>query len=326
MAQIFPNKLNLEETPSRAERRLFDLFRNCLDDQYSVFHSRALQAKNPDIGIADREIDFIIAHPNRGLLVIEVKGGQITADERSGTWLQNGKPMKKTPVRQVRSAMYDLQKKLKEITATRNFDYSMSYVLALPDIHLAHDLTTDAPRAIVLDKADCTEKTIASAIENIHRYYNRRSFPGGAAIRALTSVLAPLHVLTSRLAQDFEEEEGTIKVLTEEQFDVLLDLQKSPRYLITGCAGSGKTMLAFEKARRLKEQGKRVLLVYYTSALARWMTENAPEGVEVMYFHELCRKLVKIFTPNPLPDFNAATQDAGDYYDGILPESVVSGC
>jgi phosphate starvation-inducible protein PhoH len=55
-----------------------------------------------------------------------------------------------------------------------------------------------------------------------------------------------------RLVQEAEEE---IVQLTERQFAVLRLLERHRRARIVGPAGSGKTMLAIEKARQLALQG-----------------------------------------------------------------------
>src|SRR5206468_5680718 len=54
------------------------------------------------------------------------------------------------------------------------------------------------------------------------------------------------------------------------------------RLLVEGGAGSGKTLLAREAALRLNSAGRRVLLLTFTEALARWLGEctSAP-GLEV---------------------------------------------
>src|SRR5690606_13594941 len=53
------------------------------------------------------EIDFVVAHPERGLLVIEVKGGQITLED--GFWWQNGTRMRNPPPRQATEAAHALE-------------------------------------------------------------------------------------------------------------------------------------------------------------------------------------------------------------------------
>ncbi len=62
------------------------------------------------------------------------------------------------------------------------------------------------------------------------------------------------------------------------------------RAAIAGGAGTGKTLLALEKARRLANDGFRTLLVCYNRPLADHLSRvNAkPDGLTVMSFHQLC--------------------------------------
>ena len=67
---------------SIGEEKAFDALR-LLDNQYVIFHSFSW------IGITDRiqgEADFVIIHPEKGILVIEVKSGAI--DYKNGQWTQ----------------------------------------------------------------------------------------------------------------------------------------------------------------------------------------------------------------------------------------------
>src|SRR5205823_10325587 len=66
------------------------------------------------------------------------------------------------------------------------------------------------------------------------------------------------------------------------QLAILDGLQENSRVLVEGAAGSGKTLLAREAALRQAGAGRRVLLLTFTEALARWLREctTAP-GLEV---------------------------------------------
>lgn len=77
---------------------------------------------------------------------------------------------------------------------------------------------------------------------------------------------------------------------TEEQYDALDTMQRSPRVLFTGPAGTGKTFLALEAARRASQQGRSVLLVCYNRLLAAWLRTVVPDGVTATTLHALmCR-------------------------------------
>src|SRR5262249_60417073 len=61
---------------------------------------------------------------------------------------------------------------------------------------------------------------------------------------------------------------------TEEQFAALDTMEDNPRVLFTGPAGTGKTVLALETARRVASTGKSVLLVCFNRLLGRWLSDN----------------------------------------------------
>ena len=80
MAQMFPNQLAADVT-SPAERTLYDHFRDDLDDEYVVFHQVNWQVLDHSRRPRDGEADFIIAHPERGIIILEVKGSRVMLPE-----------------------------------------------------------------------------------------------------------------------------------------------------------------------------------------------------------------------------------------------------
>jgi len=109
----------------------------------------------------------------------------------------------------------------------------------------------------------------------------------------LMDVLARSWSLRLLLRSVVEETEHQIVKLTEEQFALLDCLRAERRVLIKGCAGSGKTMLVLEQARRLGQEGLRVLLTCYNRALADRLREAAlPPAVDVLHFHSLVSRWV----------------------------------
>ena len=63
------------------------------------------------------EGDFVLASPDRGLLVLEVKGGQV--EQRDGRWFQNGRPMRRAPLEQGTNYTSKLIRRLQDLTARR---------------------------------------------------------------------------------------------------------------------------------------------------------------------------------------------------------------
>ncbi len=98
----------------------------------------------------------------------------------------------------------------------------------------------------------------------------------------------------------FEDEQTQLKELTDQQFRLLDVLRKQKRVAISGCAGSGKTYLALEQARRLARRGLSVLVTCYNRNLADWMRHRLTEEgskdlplrtIDVFNFHRLAARL-----------------------------------
>jgi hypothetical protein len=88
-----------------------------------------------------------------------------------------------------------------------------------------------------------------------------------AAVKKLVDVLAPRLSLVRSLAATISDEGAALVRLTEEQFAVLEILCDFPRVGVSGGAGTGKTLVAMERARRLAAEGRRVLLICYNRGL-----------------------------------------------------------
>src|SRR5206468_4377646 len=80
-------------TESSAERRLYEGFLSQLADEYVVYHSVewVLAPDEPNGQVVQGECDFLIAHPEDGLLVLEAKAGGVSYDRQSRQWRQAGR-------------------------------------------------------------------------------------------------------------------------------------------------------------------------------------------------------------------------------------------
>ena len=118
MARMYPARIR-DATKSQAERKLYDVLREGLPNDYAVFHSVAWLARDPRSGAQDGEADFVVAHPTRGVLVIEVKGGRILYDGALGQWY-SGPYAIQDPFEQARGNKYSLLAKVKDLPYWRN--------------------------------------------------------------------------------------------------------------------------------------------------------------------------------------------------------------
>ena len=65
-----------------------------------------------------------------------------------------------------------------------------------------------------------------------------------------------------------------IRHYTESQFEALDHMRRMPRVVFDGPAGTGKTLLAIEAARRARAAGRRALLLCFNRPLAEWLREQ----------------------------------------------------
>lgn len=299
MAQMYPNRLD-HNTESRAELVLYAAFKDQLPDTYHVFHGVAWQSRDSRHGARDGEADFVIVHAQHGILVMEAKSGWIRYDGRAGVWWQNDHEMGKDPVEQAKRSVYHLmQNTLQEHAYWQRRNLTFGHVVAFPDVVAPDEaLLLKAPRAILMDKRDL-QNVEAWVLQAYSHYRGERRVDSidQFGMQYLINLLAPVRELRSLLGVDIEGEAAEFVRLREQQYRVLDLLDRMPRVAIAGCAGSGKTMLAAEKARRLASQGWRVLLTCYNRNLAEFLKHDylaeRPPSLDIDNFQKVALDLVR---------------------------------
>ncbi len=326
MARMYPNQLS-PDTESDAERQLYKAFRDGLDNDYIVFHSVAWLSLDGEGRPRDGEADFVIAHPRRGILVLEAKGGGIGYDPRTGYWTSTdryGRTHKiRAPFVQVRYSKYALQEQLQSMPNMPRYHINVGHAIALPDVVVGEiSLGPDKPRQIILDATDLTD--LSGWVGRALAYWRgqesqRDTAPGEEALQALMDLLGKARELRPALWGKFVQEGEQLLRLTEQQYMILDALNRQRRAAICGCAGSGKTMLAVEKASRLARQGFRVLLTCFNKHLAadlRARLKPSP-NLDIANFHALCYDLARRAGVLPV------RRDNDTFFNQQLPEALM---
>ena len=282
-------------TKSAAERRLYEGFLEQLDDAYVCYHSVDWVLAGPR-GPVEGEADFVIAHPQHGLLVLEVKGGRLAYDPATRRWTQTGRGgshLGQDPFRQAEGELRSLIQILEAREGWERWKPSFGHAVAFPDGEYAAAAHPGAPPEIVIDRRHISslERRVAEVMA-FHRRPGRRF--GADGMDEIAEALGFRVEIRTPLGLRFAEEDRKIVELTDDQAWVRAWVVKLKRAAVVGPAGSGKTVLATEIARRMAEGGNRTLLTCFNKAIAahlREVTGGIPK-LEVANFHALAHRLV----------------------------------
>lgn len=288
MAQVIPPSARDGEPAS--ERRVREQLAT-LDDEWLVFPSVEWQAPRGGKQ-GDGEADFVLLHPRHGIVVLEVKGGRI--DIESGVWHttnRDGERSKiKNPFRQATDSKFALLHYFDRLDPPLSEIPRICHAVALPDITYPSLGLGLHDRNIVIDATDMV--AVPAAVERIVQHWGQRDahvLPQ-KTISSITSRLAPTVRARRLLSTDVAAAEQALFELTNTQVGVLRGLRRVRRCVVRGGAGTGKTVLAVEKARRMAADGARVLLTCYNAPLAARLEEElrSEELITVSSFHGLC--------------------------------------
>jgi hypothetical protein len=323
MALMHPRTLLADDVKSRAEVNVFGRLRDQLDDDWHVFHSVSWVRRDRDEGALDGEIDFVLAHPEKGIVVLEVKGGDI--DCRFGEWsrtVDGQRERMRDPFQQALDHAYALRR------LVSRQDWLVAHCVALADVPVPRlQLAPDAPRDLVLDRNDLDD--MRGAIDRVLAYHrgrgDERGGPGPRGVERLQELIAPTVELRVPMAAAFGEEEEQLVRLTEDQARALRSLRRSKRMAVYGCAGSGKTMLAVEHATRLAEEGAEVLFVCFNRALGAHLHRTAAHPrITFQHFHGLSAKLTRdARVPLVYPTEDTPPDEARAFWRDEVPDALV---
>ncbi len=245
----------------------------------------------------------------------------------------------KDPFKQALDHRYALERQISKVKGWKGKELFITHGLAFPFITIHQlALAPDAPREILIDRNDL--KDVASAIDRVLKHHRgareKRKAPGPEGAEMLRDLLVPRIQIHVPMAEEIVAEEEQLILLTNEQSLALRKMARNPRMEIRGCAGSGKTLLAVEHAKRLATEGKEVVFVCFNRRLADFLrARERNDRIHFSHFHRLCRALagkagIKLpeypedetpqqFWEKELPDaLVAAIEVLGERYDALI--------
>jgi hypothetical protein len=182
------------------------------------------------------------------------------------------------------------------------FPFVTGHAVAFPKTVVQTDgnLPLDTPRQILFDASDLGRvQDWTTGLANFWRKAATRKVPrlGPQELRRFRKkLLHPALSLVECLGADLAAESFVLSRLSAEQIEAAEGWLDNPRLRVQGGAGTGKTLIALEAARRLADEGGRVLLLCFNRRLGdhlRACVEGSDvdeTNLQATTFHRLCAR------------------------------------
>ena len=277
MARLIPSFMD-DRTPP-GERDVFNMLAAGPDD-WVALHSLDLAPWNRGLRT---EIDFVVIVPDTGILCIEVKSHANIAFE-DDRWYPA--EIKRSPFKQASDGRYTFYRRLRELAPQfKNIPVVHCCVFPRAPFDLPPNLsiqpwelmdirtfrTFGSGESFCMDLRARMQKSV-QADGNLSALAIRLS---QSQIEEIVTCCVPVRKRRPDAREEIvRREEQAGKILREQQKPVLQLAALNDQLVVFGGAGTGKTLIAIEVARRAAEKGRRVALLCFNQLVGEWMREH----------------------------------------------------
>lgn len=327
MAKMYPVHI-YSGTPSPGEVEIFHRLQNDpLTTKWLVLHSLDIPHHRSQIS---GEADFVIIVPEKGVLCLEVKAHNKIRRE-NGLWYYGSSESadSRGPFKQSSEAMHSIRTRV-----TKQYPELSGVVFwsAVIFPYLDFDINSEEWHTWqVIDRKLFSRKSIGELIKNVLN--NARKFlankpsalwfnennnePNLEQCNRICSFLRPSFEFFESPESRADRRKEELKLYTNEQYEALDSMELNDRVIFSGPAGTGKTLLATEAARRSVGRGKEVLFCCYNRLLGTWLRSECnsflPSG-NVGTLHSILLSVAGITPPD-----NACQE----FWEHELPQKAV---
>lgn len=305
VATLLPADFDLTLLPI-SEQRVCKAFLLGLDDSWFVIPHVPIVVDR-----ADCEIDVVLVSATRGVILVEVKGGVITIEQ--GRWFQNGHALAKPPTQQVTSAKHNLLKRLRSAAIDLEGMF-LRHAVALPDVGSVppDGLGPDAPAEIVFAKPELEFPAVA-----VDRLLREHGPIPPERVTKLLAALRPDIALDGNEGQVLQWAGKQLDAETRVHLANVRGLDTNHRVLVTGGAGTGKTMLVLEWAKRAVQRGDRTLVVCFNKPIADQLQRSLVDTTAMVgTYHDVA---VRLLEPH---GFHLGASPTAEYWLHVVTDSL----
>lgn len=280
MALMYPPTPK-EYKENSLEGIMFDAFKK-MSDEYMVFHSMTITTTEGEI-IEQSETDFVVFHPKKGIICVEAKAGQVKCID--GVWhYGNNEPMPHDgPFCQASNNMFNLMdyfraKGYETIKRKCKFLYAVWFPSVDESRVDRFSLPSNAPREIILTKnsLDNVEEKIEKIFEYSFMSKRETTLSTNDTNIIINDILAPSFDLVSLVEVIDNHRTVVFRRMLSEQVLLLNYLEEQNNAVVNGLGGTGKTVMAVEKAKKHSNKGEQVLFLCYNKRLKEYLKTTYP--------------------------------------------------
>lgn len=303
MATMIPEKPH-QFDPASQEGLMFEAFEK-LPDEYYVFHSFRISDVKDNV-FHESETDFVIYHREKGVICLEAKAGHVRYENgywryASGLPMHNGGPFNQASSNKWKLIKYIESGKMSGIISRCKFLHAVWFP-SVTDAELrGMTLPSEGDKGLVLTKEALSDPkpyiekifsiTLPNKIETV--IHPRESQ------QLIREVFCPQFNVFPTASFDADLKKLVFHRLLKEQAGILNFLEEQQTAIINGAAGTGKTMIAVEKAQRHASNNEKVLFLCYNVLLKNHLAKTYPhENIDYYTVAGLACKMCNTPVPN----------------------------
>lgn len=237
------------------------------------------------------EADFVIFHEEYGILVLEVKGGNISYNKHA--YFTNGNKLKDDPHLQSRKSAHYLRTLLENLSN----EILIGYAVAFPDSKKPPYVDFREVTTFDIDDLENFEIKILKTFEFWKNNYKKKNI-------YVSNIKKNINEIFKKLIPEFKIDPLNHKIefdnknwlkLSQNQTDILTKILKSERFFVSGRAGTGKTIIAIILSRLLQEKKEKVLFLTFNVELSQMIYEELKDNeyITSLRFHQYLRKFAQ---------------------------------
>ena len=310
-----------------SERHVYERLGRDLPDAWIVLHSLGLAGHERKIwGEAD-----IVILSELGVFALEVKGGTVGCVD--GIWRYSGDfktfTKRESPWQQAMGALAAIRQRLHTAKpAFRNVLFGFGVVMPYTAFTA---MGAEIIPEVLLDRRSFRQ-SLMQYVKSLERYWkaeyerkHRRKYRGviGKELHEARQVLRPDLETALSLGGYLTGLDDRLVRLTNEQIRASRRMAANPRTVVRGAAGTGKSVIALDRARQQGAGGQDVLYLCFNRLLAAHVQAgleraDGAQAVDVHHVHGLYHDLIK--DAGLLPRLRAKEETEPDFFSKGFPE------